>query len=186
MATVSPMVNLEHHGPAPEATDDPSSLVSRHIYVGLSYDVTVVWEMQLESVEAVRGVVGDEQVGGEILQLICPAQPARRGVCNRGPQLVAIDDDARHGAPQVAPPPGQRVRLHGLPRREEGHMIVWTRQSGNALRRSPSSSAFGWSSSSPVLVLSSQDRSQKMVELGCPGRRDATGMQSYAIRSNCM
>uniref|UniRef100_I1PJE2 Uncharacterized protein n=1 Tax=Oryza glaberrima TaxID=4538 RepID=I1PJE2_ORYGL len=121
MATVSPMVNLEHHGPAPEATDDPSSHVSRHIYVGLSYDVTVVWEMQLESVEAVRGVVGDEQVGGKILQLICPAQPARRGVCNRGPQLVAVDDDARHGAPQVAPPPGQRARLQGLLRREEGH-----------------------------------------------------------------
>uniref|UniRef100_A0A0D3FT05 Uncharacterized protein n=1 Tax=Oryza barthii TaxID=65489 RepID=A0A0D3FT05_9ORYZ len=125
------MVNLEHHGPAPEATDDPSSHVSRHIYVGLSYDVTVVWEMQLESVEVVRGVVGDEQLNQLAVEFAIVD-------LNSWPSMTT------HGM----------ERHRSRHRRDSAHvckaccagrkdMIVWSRQSGSALRRSPSSSASG-------------------------------------------
>ena len=39
-------------------------------------------------------------------------------------ELFAIGVDARNGAPEVAPPPRQHARLHGLARVQEGHDAV--------------------------------------------------------------
>uniref|UniRef100_A0A0D9ZHH9 Uncharacterized protein n=1 Tax=Oryza glumipatula TaxID=40148 RepID=A0A0D9ZHH9_9ORYZ len=121
MATVSPMVNLEHRGPAPEATDgiymSGCPTMSRW---NLSRQYGALWAMS-------RLVLNQLTVEFAIVDL------------NSWPSMTT------HGM----------ERHRSRHRRDSAHvctacragrkdMIVWTRQSGSALRLSPSTSASGW------------------------------------------
>jgi len=79
--------------------------------------------MQPECIQVCNGnIIGDKQMVGEVLKVVPFLLFIAVWAC--GLELLLVNVEAWHRAPEVPPPGGQHAGLHHLPGLQEGHDVV--------------------------------------------------------------